>query len=261
MTPDTETGDPGAPFQFGTVGGRRLPQMLVDSITETILREGLEPGTRLPSEREMCEQFGVGRGTLREALRVLEAEGLVTVGPRSEGGRTVSSPNPRRLIRLLVVLLIAWDTTLLDVHRARLAIQPLVARTAAERSDPEAVSKLHHSVELLEGLIDDEGAFIAENQRFHRLLGEATGNPVLVVISAALISVFDGNAMGAHYSAATRRYAIETHAKIVDAIATGNAKKAEAIALLHIEDSISHLEHRFPELLGQAIKPALQPPR
>lgn len=261
MRPETETEHPSAPFQFGTVGTRRLPQMLVDSITETILREGLEPGTRLPSERDMCEQFGVGRGTLREALRVLEAEGLVTVGPRSEGGRTVSSPNPRRLIRLLVVLLIAWDTTLLDVHRARLAIQPLLARTAAERSDPESIAKLRHSLEALGGLVDDEAAFIAENQRLHRLLGEATGNPVLVVISAALMSIFDGNAMGAHYSAATRRYAVETHTTIVDAIAAGDAEKAATTALLHIEDSISHLEHRFPELLGEPIKPALQPPR
>lgn len=246
------------PLRFGEVGARNLPQLLVDSITETILREGLQPGSPMPSERDMCEQFGVGRGTLREALRVLEAEGLLTVRPRSEGGRRVSAPDPERLSRLLVLLLIAWGATLRDVYEARLALEPMAAREAAERRDPEAIAAMRRSLGVLEGAVADEARFIPENQNFNRLLGEASGNPVLIVIAMSLTNIFDGYAMGTHFSQATREYVVLTYGAIVDAIAAGDVKAAGAETLLHVADAISHLEHRFPELLEQPLRPTLR---
>src|SRR3954454_22738188 len=101
--------------RFAELEVRKLSTLLADSITETILKNGMQPGDRLPPEREMREQFGVGRGTLREALRVLEAEGLITVRSGPHGGPVVSKPDALRLARLLILLLVSWGATLRSV--------------------------------------------------------------------------------------------------------------------------------------------------
>lgn len=250
-----------APIRFENVGPRKLSSLLVDSVTEAILREGLQPGARLPPEREMQEQFEVGRGTLREALRVLEAEGLITVRPGARGGPIVAEPDPARLTRLLTLLLISWGATLRDVYVARIAIEPLMAREAAEGATAEQVEEMRRSVATLEGTIDSETSAIEENQRFHGLIGKASGNPVLVAFSMALVSIFDGYAMGTHFDRRALRAVVEFHTKIVDAIAAGRPKAAEKATLAHIEDSLVFLERKFPKLLDEPLKPTLLSPR
>src|SRR3954471_1911727 len=94
--------------RFSELEVKKLSTLLADSITETILKNGMQPGHRLPPEREMRDQFGVGRGTLREALRVLEAEGLIIVKAGPRGGPVVAKPDADRVTRLLILLLIAW---------------------------------------------------------------------------------------------------------------------------------------------------------
>src|SRR4051794_1844056 len=113
-SPRSTSGD-AAPIRFSELEVRKLSTLLADSITETILKNGMQPGDRLPPEREMREQFGVGRGTLREALRVLEAEGLIIVRAGPHGGPVVTKPDAERLARMLILLLIGWGATLQDV--------------------------------------------------------------------------------------------------------------------------------------------------
>src|SRR3954465_6709508 len=171
--PVTDPAQPSTPpIQFVELEAKKLSTALADSITETILRDGLQPGSRLPPEREMGEQFGVGRGTLREALRVLEAEGLITVRSGPHGGPVVSKPDALRLARLLILLLISWGTTLRSVYDVRILLEPLAAGRAAESATAEQIAQLHASVAALEAVIEDEDAVIEENQRFHRLLAE-----------------------------------------------------------------------------------------
>lgn len=249
------------PIRFEGVGARKLSTLLVDAVTEAILREGLKPGSRLPPEREMQEQFEVGRGTLREALRVLEAEGLITVRPGARGGPIVAEPDPTRLTRLLTLLLISWGATLRNVYAARIAIEPLMAREAAEAANEEQVAAMRASVARLEGALDSEASVITENQNFHGLIGKASGNPVLVAFSMALVSIFDGYAMGTHFDERALREVVKYHATIVDAIAAGKPRAAEKATLAHIEDSLIFLERRFPKLLDEPLKPTLLNPR
>src|SRR3954468_8843649 len=132
----------GPAIRFADVEVRKLSTALADSITAPILKTGLQPGARLPSEREMREQFGVGRGTLREALRVLEAEGLITVRSGPHGGPVVARPDANRLARLLILLLISWGTTLRAVYDVRIVLEPLAAGRAAESATPEQVDAM-----------------------------------------------------------------------------------------------------------------------
>ena len=249
---------PAAPaLRFGELEARKLSTLLADSITETILKEGLQPGARLPSERDMREQFGVGRGTLREALRVLEAEGLVTVRSGPHGGPVVAKPDATRLSRMLMLLLIAWDATLRDVYEVRLWLEPRAAEQAASAATPEQIAELSDSVTVLEAILDDEDALIVENQRFHRVLAECSGNPVIVAFALALLTIFDGYAMGAHYDMEARHQIAKVHRAIRDAIVKHDAKRAHKVTLAHIQGSIDFIAERYPEVLDEPLRPTL----
>jgi DNA-binding FadR family transcriptional regulator len=246
-----------SPVRFPELEARKLTTLLADSITETILRHAMQPGDRLPSEREMREQFGVGRGTLREALRVLEAEGLITVRSGPHGGPVVARPDANRFARLLILLLISWGATLRDVYDVRLVLEPLIAAEAAQRATPEQTEAIRASVSALRDVVDSEAAVVEENQRFHRLLAEASGNPVLVAFSLSLLTIFDGYAMGTHYDQKARQEIARVHAAILKAVAAGDTEKARKAAHGHIRGSIKYLTERYPEILDEPLRPTL----
>src|SRR3954452_16253155 len=255
--PLSSTNNEASTVRFPELAARKLSTLLADSITDTILRNGMQPGDRLPPEREMREQFGVGRGTLREALRVLEAEGLITVRSGPHGGPVVARPDANRLARLLILLLISWGATLRDVYAVRVALEPLVAARAAGHAAPEQVDELKASVAALAEVVTREAGVVIENQRFHRLLAEASGNPVMVGFSLALLTIFDGYAMGTHYELEVRREIARAHAAIVDSIAAHDVGRAQGAALRHIEASMRFLEANYPALLDEPLRPTL----
>src|SRR4051812_33226314 len=205
----------------------------------------------------MREQFGVGRGTLREALRVLEAEGLITVRSGPHGGPVVARPDANRLARLLILLLLSWGATLRDVYAVRLALEPLVAARAADHAGSEQIAQLQASVTGLTEVVGSEAGVIFENQRFHRLLAEASGNPVLVAFSLALLTIFDGYAMGTHYELEVRHEIGRAHEAIVDSIAAHDVGRAQSAALRHIEASMRFLEANYPAVLDEPLRPTL----
>lgn len=121
---------------FKTVSLSRVSQAIVEQV-RTLLRQGrLRPGDRLPSERELCERFGVSRVTVREALRVLEAGGLIEVRVGARGGAFVTTPTSRKVGEGLADLLNLSPLTAAEVTEARqvfeLGIVPMVVERATE---------------------------------------------------------------------------------------------------------------------------------
>ena len=243
--------------RFAELEVRKLSTLLADSITETILKNGMQPGDRLPPEREMREQFGVGRGTLREALRVLEAEGLIIVRAGPHGGPLVAKPDADRLARLLILLLIAWGATLRDVYEVRVVLEPLAVAQAATAATPEQLEAIRASEQAVRDAMDDEPRLIEENQRFHRLLAEASGNPVLVAFLLQMLTVFDGYAMGTHYDLKTRRQINKNHRAIVNALVARDPERAHRASRLHVDGSIRFLKAHYPEVLDEPLRPTL----
>ena len=217
------------------VAPRKLSALVADKITDRILRNGLKPGSRLPSEAEMRQQLGVGRGTVREALRLLEAQGLITVRSGPQGGPVVEELDIEHMTRLLLLLLIFWEATLRDVYEVREVLDPLAAGLAAEHASEAQVQQLRDSVEALRSANRDEEAIVVENQRFHQLLGEACGNPVLAAFIGAITRIFDGYAMGrGKYGPKEARKIADFHGAIVDAVAAGDVTAAADAARAHI---------------------------
>ena len=115
---------------------REKPQQIADEIRAAIVAGDLSEGDSLGHEPDLVQRFGVSRPSLREALRILEAEGLITVVRGVFGGVIVHEPDERLTARTAALVLQARNVPVADVHAARSIIEPAAARLVAEIDDP-----------------------------------------------------------------------------------------------------------------------------
>lgn len=162
-------------------------EIVADQIRRRIIRGELSEGDFLPSEAELIETLGVSRPTLREALRVLEAEQLISVGRGSRTGARVHLPRAESVARYAGFALQAEGTTIADVYQARLVIEPPVAASIA-RGRPEAAALLDVEIAKLEALVDQRAFvdFMVGVAQFHRFMVELSGNKTLLLITRML---------------------------------------------------------------------------
>ena len=136
----------------------------------------LQPGARLPAERELCLQLGISRSTLRQALTALVQSGHLHATRGRSGGTFVADPPPP-VARPSAALLAGWR----DACDQRLAVELAVAVLAAERAPLEALAPLDELVEAMDGTLERFPAFRQADVHWHIGLAEATGSPRLVV--------------------------------------------------------------------------------
>ncbi|WP_262272244.1 FadR/GntR family transcriptional regulator [Microvirga yunnanensis] len=154
-----------------------VPRGIVDQIQRLILKGGLKAGQRLPSQRELAEQLGVSRPSVREALTVLETMGLVTV--RAGSGVFVAKADARRPL---------WRysdrCTPADVYEARLGLEGYAARLAAARIDKPAEERLRRCTDAMRTAFEagDVISLAVNDTEFHDMIFELSGNPVLAAM-------------------------------------------------------------------------------
>jgi GntR family transcriptional repressor for pyruvate dehydrogenase complex len=213
----------GESFAFNETEVRPRPQKLADQIARRIVHviasNALAPGTRLPVEAELGEQLGVGKNTLREALRLLEAWGVIEIKQGRGGGPIVRTPRPEDLREALTVQLLFSAATLDDIIEARCCVEPPSAMLAAERMTEADVQQLRRSVQRMRDMAGNHAAFLEENRFFHTHIAEATGNVVMQAFADTLESVLDGTSRGINYKPARRLAVAAAHERIADAIA------------------------------------------
>jgi GntR family transcriptional regulator, transcriptional repressor for pyruvate dehydrogenase complex len=153
-----------------------------------MVRQGeLQPGDRLPSERDLAVAFGVGRPTLRQALTVLAQAGVVTVMPGS--GVYLRKPlqeAPGEAGQAMALLLMTEQQNLHDIIELRTAIEGEAAYLAALRRTPEQAEHLKAAFAALLEAYGMRGVAAEEDYQFHFRIAEATGNPVLLKVMASL---------------------------------------------------------------------------
>src|SRR5215813_9157695 len=139
---------------------REKPQQIADELQAMIVSGRLSEGDSLGREPELVERFGVSRPSLREALRILEAEGLITVVRGMLGGVVVHEPDERMTARTAALVLQARNVSLADVYEARALLEPIAVRSVAQsRSRRAAAAELRQLVKEQLRLIPDEEAF------------------------------------------------------------------------------------------------------
>lgn len=214
---------------------REKPQQIADELRHLIVSGALSEGDSLGHEPDLIERFGVSRPSLREALRILEAEGLITVVRGVLGGVVVHEPDERMTARTAALVLQARNVSLADVYDARRLLEPLAVRVvASSRSHRSAAADLAVLIDEQERTVEDPETFAQANARFHARLVELAGNQTLAIIAEMLNEIITravaeaGQSEPGQDSVATRRRGIRSQQNLVALVEAGDAEAAEA---------------------------------
>jgi DNA-binding FadR family transcriptional regulator len=214
---------------------REKPQQIADELRQLIVSGQLSEGDSLGREPELVERFGVSRPSLREALRILEAEGLISVVRGMLGGVVVHAPDTRMTARTAALVLQARNVPLADVHEARTLLEPIAVRVlASSRGRRAAVAELRSLVEEQARAILEPEAFGRANARFHERLVALAGNRTLSIVAEMLNEIVARAVTAvaktgrAGDSVATRRRGIRSQERCLELIEAGKATEAEA---------------------------------
>ena len=175
-------------IKFKPAHGRRVFDDIVDQIRAGLKEERPEPGSLLPSERQLAEQFGVSRNTVREALRMLEIAGLIEIRKGATGGSFIASNGPDKVADGLSGMLSLMDFTISDLTEVRLWLGTAITRLACERATSEDIAALEENVERA-ATLTSEGRWeerTAINHQFLDLLATATANPILEMMQKSI---------------------------------------------------------------------------
>lgn len=233
---------------------KKTALLVAQRIVDEIVDQELQPGAALLPERVMLPRFGVARGTLRESLRILETYGLITIKTGPGGGPVVADAGSRPLASVIALVLQMSRTSFRSIVDARLRLEPLLAREAAERRDGEDLEALRESIDEMQASIDDNDEFLAENHVFHSAVAQAGKNPVLYNMVASLNWIIDGTALGIDYAPETRDSIVEAHKRIYQAVKAGNPDMAEAAMRVHIGEFAAYAERKYAHVLDQPLR-------
>ena len=209
----------------------------VASIQELIRSGTLPPGSRLPPENEFAAQLGIGRSSIREAVKALELIRVLDV--RHGDGTYVTSLEPHLLLKGVgLAIELVQDDSVLEVVEVRRLFEPVATGLAADRIDSITLDRLAGNVEGMEQAGDDQEQLIHHDHAFHSAVFAATGNRTLMSILDGLSSrtlrartwrgIIEGDAS---------QQTIREHRAIHQALAAGDRPLAEAAALVHVNTS------------------------
>ncbi len=239
-TPESGTGteDRGATpdrVALGRVAVPKASDVLVEELRRRILDGELEPGAQLPPERAIVEQTGLSRSTVREALRILEVEGLILTRPGRGGGSEVRRSDSREVTQHLDVFIRSNRIRLESQHEAREAIEPVLAAMAARRATPSQLAALDEMNARMEAKLDQLPAYLDANLEWHLLVAEASGNELLSAFMEAISrSIHAASASESFNTDEVRHTAVQAHRRITDAIRAGDAEAAARRMVRHV---------------------------
>ncbi|MGW2936386.1 FadR/GntR family transcriptional regulator [Streptomyces sp. NPDC001156] len=228
---------------FKTVSSSRVSQLIVDQIRMLLKEERLQPGDRLPSERELCTQFGVSRVTVREALRSLEASGLVEIRLGARGGAFVTAPSSRRVGEGLADLLSLSPLTAAEVTEARLVFELGIVPLIVERATEEDLDALRALCDEHAEAVKQDTYDMEMSADFHTRVAACTHNGAIEM----LVQSFHGPLLMSLREAQSIEPQMghrgsKEHRKFVEAIAARDAGAATEIMRTHLQRTASRVK-------------------
>jgi GntR family transcriptional repressor for pyruvate dehydrogenase complex len=227
--------------------------LLAYQIVDEIVKDDLPVGTMLPTEREMLANYGVARATLREALRFLEMQGAIEIKTGAGGGPVLSSPGFRPVAGALALVLQLERTSFRAVMDARLELEPMLARRAAEHRTDADLEDLSALMDAMDDSDAGSESFLEQNRLFHIRIAQTGGNPVLYHVIGSLSWIEDGTAIGIGYAGNTHKPIQAAHRRIYEAIEAKKSDAAEEAMRQHINEAIKYAEKHYRAVLDQPV--------
>ena len=166
----------------------RVFQDVVEQIQDAILSGKLEPGTRLPAERELKDMFNTSRGTLREALRVLEQKGLIEIKLGVAGGAIVKRIDADPIVESLALLIRSGEVSLAHISEFRIKMEGSLAELATDRATPEDIEEMERLFSQAKACFEKEDweNFLKTDQAMHSYIGTMSRNTVFQFVQKSI---------------------------------------------------------------------------
>lgn len=220
----------------------------VSSRIKTLIFEGaLRPGDKLPSETELAAQFNVGRQTVREALRILELSGFITVQKGYGGGPIVQDTILNRISGLFSDAFQMEKISLEQITTARITIERAILEHAIANAELQDVRALEDNVARAQQKADQDMMCIEENIEFHKLLAVASKNPVFVIVAESVLAIMRAMTSELPPDPETCKRATRNHKGILEGIRKKNLKLANKA----MEKDFLELKSRLESLADQ----------
>ncbi|MCD4722962.1 MAG: FadR family transcriptional regulator [Desulfobacula sp.] len=216
----------------------RVFQDVVEQIQDAIINGKLEPGTKLPPERELKDRFNTSRGTLREALRVLEQKGLIEIKLGVTGGAIVKRIDAEPIVESLALLIRSGGVSLEHLAEFRIKIEGSLVELAATRATKKDIEKLESIYNQAKAFFEknDWENFLKTDEKAHTYIGTMTRNPVFQFVQK---SIHDNiHQYYEEYLPMNKQRTLENltdFEKIIDAMKANDAKTASEIMMDHVK--------------------------
>jgi GntR family transcriptional regulator, transcriptional repressor for pyruvate dehydrogenase complex len=202
-------------------------------LLDYLLSGEVQPGTKIPSERQLAEALGVGRSSVREAIKSLSLLGLLDV--RQGDGTYLSRSGSDLLPRVIEWGLLLEEPHIMDLVEARAEIEIVVAGLAASRADEAALALIQERLDALRAAGEDVDAYVEADIAFHLGIAEASGNSVLANLLTSLRSLLRVWADRVLHHAGETHTSLAMHEPIVAAIVDGDPERAREAMRAHME--------------------------
>lgn len=221
-------------MKFKRIEKRSVTEEIIEYLKNEILNHSLKPGERLPSEENLAKQLGVGRGTVRETLRVLIYLGLIE---RRGKATYISHAANAQSIPTDFLQRVHKHEDVMKMIEVRKIIEPRAAELAAERCSPEKVEKIERCLQEMERTLDNVEDFIRCDNEFHLAVFEATENPILLEIIRSVQMIMRKNqAIILRNSETIKPRSFAYHKELYQSIKEGNDQKAREVMENHLND-------------------------
>lgn len=219
------------------------------------IADGILPvGSTMPAEHILMEKHGISRPTCREALRILQSEGLVRVKRGNQGGAVVQSPDPDRIAEYAGVFLKMRGSTIADVFETRILVEPSIVAGLAAAPDPRILSELSQICAAQKWLVGDRPQFYETSRKFRRILiSQCTSEPLrLIALMIGQIAEMQLTRMSfdlPNRPGQEREFldTVEMKIDMIEAIARGDGVEAARIWREYLSFYLELLERVMPD--------------
>lgn len=238
------------PLKIEKLAQSRRFQSVVEQLQNAILSGDLKPGDSLPPEMKLKEMFETGRGTIREALRILEQKGLIDIRVGAGGGSVVRDIGVEKITEHLNMLVQFKKVNVEHIAKFREGVEGIVAELAAENASAEDIEELRGSLAKIENLMTEDNSywnrFIEVDIEIHRTIAKIAANPIY----EAVTEMIHQNILGASESFSEKNKSVlkqnyDDLKAIIEAIAAKDPQKAKSLARLHVNRFRENIEEEI----------------
>ena len=224
---------------FTSLSNPRVSQQIIEQIKQVLFSGKLKPGDKLPTERQLAEQFNVSRLLVREALHILESMGLLSIKAGSNGGAFVTIPDYRVTADVYRSLVKLGKVSIQHLVETRNIIEPTAALLAAERASEHDIQLMQESIKSMKNVLKKkEDTIIAYSfPPFHSTVINASKNPVLALTFSAMQDLIYDAYKNITVTPEIMKKNILGHMKIVEAIKQRDQEKAFTAMQKHLVDT------------------------